>query len=52
MPASGEDGDAFFKSVDTSNPNYVIITLNDADSTLFTLPREDAGGILDQRVIT
>ena len=32
----GEDGDSFFKSVDTSDPNYVIITF--ADGTQIKLP--------------
>ena len=33
----GQDGDSFFSSVDTSNPEYVIFTLT--DGTQFTVPR-------------
>lgn len=34
--ATGEDGDAMFKSFDTSNPDFVIITL--ANGTVFKIP--------------
>ena len=37
--ANGANGDSLFKSVDTSNPDYVIITLN--DGTSFKLARYD-----------
>ncbi|MDR2919983.1 MAG: hypothetical protein LBV72_11545 [Tannerella sp.] len=33
IPAHGQKGDSFFKSVDTSNPDYVIFTL--ADNSTF-----------------
>ena len=33
----GQDGDSFFSSVDTSNPEYVVFTLT--DGTQFTVPR-------------
>ncbi len=34
--ATGEDGDSMFQSIDTSNPNYVTITL--ATGTVFKIP--------------
>ena len=37
--SNGSNGDSIFKSVDTSNANYVIITLN--DGTTFRLTRYD-----------
>ena len=37
--SNGAAGDSFFKSVDTSNPDYVVITL--ADGTEFRLARYD-----------
>lgn len=37
--SNGATGDSFFKSVDTSNPDYVVITL--ADGTEFRLARYD-----------
>ena len=36
---NGTDGDSLFKSVDTSNPDYVIVTL--VDGTTFRLARYD-----------
>lgn len=35
--ATGENGDSFFKSVDTSSPSYIKFTL--ADGTTITVPR-------------
>ncbi|NLX41094.1 MAG: hypothetical protein GXY75_04280 [Bacteroidales bacterium] len=34
--ATGEDGDSMFKSINTTNPNYVIITLT--NGTVFKIP--------------
>ena len=34
--ANGENGDSFFQSVDTSNENYIILTL--ADGTMIKIP--------------
>ncbi|MBQ8420708.1 MAG: hypothetical protein IJX11_00395, partial [Bacteroidales bacterium] len=46
----GKDGDAFFSSVDTSNPNYVVITLT--DGTTMQLPTwkafEELQGLVDK----
>lgn len=40
---SGENGDSFFLSVDSSNDNYVIFTL--ADGTTFNVPKYIENGI-------
>ena len=39
VKAQGADGDSFFQNVDTSNPDYVIVTM--ADGSVFLLARYD-----------
>lgn len=38
VPSEGGEGTSFFQSVDTSDPNYVVLTL--IDGTVLTLPKE------------
>lgn len=43
VKAEGVNGDSFFKSVDTTNPDYVVFTL--ADGTQFRIAREGEFGV-------
>lgn len=38
IKAEGKDGDSFFAGVDTSSPDYVVLTLNDEDETKIIIP--------------